>query len=533
MVSRLQSRLGQIQEGLLIGKGTGSATEVCDFRSLSKEQAAKLRAGQGAPGSERDSSVVGYFRVLQDGELRMSAEDLALAKSAFPKPHQVVLLIQQSVTGVPHATFFFWDAGRMFGDFAFLEFAFDASSLASMATPAREHVQTAPEDLSVTEAAEGNTPEAKASGSVIAANTPKSEAVLKIQQGASRQIPDENAPKASPLRIPSRKIALAAMLLVICAGLVAGLLKVRAGRRPTTAASPSSAALQTDLLGLRVERQRGDLLMKWNRAAPAIASATVGTLIVEDGETPRVIPLQKNLLQGGSLLYSPASDTIKIRLTVEAPGQQPATEMILVILPAGGPPEVQALKRAPAVERSTQRSTAPPDDRNVSAEREAAPLQQQVRPFAGLPTPPATATPIPADSPVVPAPSAAGGQDTIEQLQKVLRTAPILSPSAPVQSAAPPKAVEFRGPEILSRTVPSVPPAFRGPSYQSETVKLTISLDENGKITKIISQASLRFPLLVPSAEAAARKWTFKPAMMGDRPVASEIVLNFKFDPLR
>src|SRR5512133_835667 len=77
MVSRLQSKLGHIQEGLLIGNGTGVATEVEDFRSLSGDQAAKLLAGPRSPASEQDPSVVGYFRVMRDGELRLSAEDLA------------------------------------------------------------------------------------------------------------------------------------------------------------------------------------------------------------------------------------------------------------------------------------------------------------------------------------------------------------------------------------------------------------------------------------------------------------------------
>jgi Gram-negative bacterial TonB protein C-terminal len=509
MVSRLQARLGEIQEGLLIGKGTGEGTEVVDFREISREEAAKFRAGIRPSTLETAASALGYFRVKRDGDLRLTPEDLELAKSAFPHPHEVILLIQHGERAPANATFFFWDGGRMFGDFAFLEFPFDASLLAAM-EPVRQPGSDAVRD------------NAKPSGSV---------------EPTRVDVRPQNGRKHSS-RSRLARVALLVVVLAAGLGMVQFALSRRTGVPRLESVSPPAGAAQTASLGIRVKSQRGDLVVMWDREAPAIANGTVGALVIQDGET-RVIPLNSELLHSGRLIYSPTTDQIRLGLTVEGPGRPSTTEMVLVAIPAAGPPQVRAANKAPAapverLDRPEQHAAARRADEAVSAKAEVPmrrpdfkwPPAMQAKP---MPMPPA---PNPVDLPSVAARAPAGYADS--PLQKVLGNEAV--PPAPIEEKPPSIAqspAAYRPPEIVSRTVPTIPSTFRGRTFQTETVKLTISLDQNGKIANVAPDAPRRLSFLVSAAEAAVQKWTFKPAKLGDRNVPSEIVVNFKFEPLR
>jgi hypothetical protein len=501
MVSRLQSRLGHVREGLLLGSGIAGGTEVMAFRPLSRDQSARLRVGQGPPASDRGPSPVGYFRVVHEGELRLSAEDLAVAESSFPNPHEIILLIQQSDGGAAKATFFFWDGGHMFGDFAFLEFPFDASVLSSMEAGRQTRFDAVQEP--VQEPDSPDPPQAS-----VQEQAPQN---VRVQKNSIRM----NLGRVQWLK--------AGALLVLLAVSITVFLRIFVGARSKTArpGSASASSSQSGSLGLRVENRRGDLLLKWNKAAVGGEGAR-GTLLIQDGPLPRAIPVEGSLLQAGNLVYSPTSNQIQIQLTVESPGKQQASEMMLVLVASGGPPEVQTLQQ------SRRKDEAPA----VRAEVARQPLNLS-RASLNLGTS-SISKEAGSDLPGLTGPPPEAGGNAAEELRKALGTASALPPApAENRQATPQKTATYHAPEIVSRVLPITPARFRGPTFHSETIKLTISLDENGRIAKITPEAPRRLEFLVSVATTAVQKWKFKPATIGERATASEIVLNFKFDPLR
>jgi hypothetical protein len=128
-VARLARQLEMLPQGLLLGRGSGSATEIDDLQILSTAELSSLRSNGELPSMPTGLNAMGYFRVQREGDISLSAEDIALAKAVFTKPDQVFLIIQAGAAGAPTASFFFWDGGQIYGDFAFLEFPFDASQL--------------------------------------------------------------------------------------------------------------------------------------------------------------------------------------------------------------------------------------------------------------------------------------------------------------------------------------------------------------------------------------------------------------------
>jgi hypothetical protein len=98
-------------------------------------------------------------------------------------------------------------------------------------------------------------------------------------------------------------------------------------------AAGSRRPAQKVTTGLEVERRpRGDLRLSWNHAAPSIANATSGTLLIDDGAAQRTIALDKSVLSTGSLLYSPTSEEVLITLTVQGP-EDSATDSVMIVNP--------------------------------------------------------------------------------------------------------------------------------------------------------------------------------------------------------
>ncbi len=482
-----------------------------------------MRSTGVVPELPQGAQAVGYFRVQRDGELRLSREDLALAEKAFSKPHEVVLLIESGDAGPANASFFFWDGDRMHGDFPFLEFPFDPSLLAAREMMRQNRTESPRETAAPARAAAELDP--------YAVSRPEIRAMPKRVSNPPQE-PVRNT------RVPRIAWAMLALICVVAVvGTIAALKFAERSRTPAPpAARPAAPALVS--LGLQVERyRRGDLRLSWNHDAPVIANATSGTLMVQDGVTPRIIPLDASLVRGGSLLYSPVSDQVQMRLTVESPGQT-ATEMVLVVIPSGGNPTVDPLSVRNAAPTLTQglepqaSGEAPARPRPVKPFVPPDSPARAAQPEVALPPPSAPAVQMRAlvptvdlgGSPVPPAPSARS--ETPAGRGQTSTTAAVTPPNQP----SPPRLTPA---EAISRTTPSVPEMFRGPNYKPEVVEVTLSLDATGKIVNARSTSTSRLPWLNMAAEAAARSWKFKPARLGDRPVPSEVVLSFKFEPRR
>ena len=158
---------GPVQcQGLLLGGIEAGITRIMKFKMLEN---ANLRTFEPAL-TELEGSMgggphcVGYFRVHGDGPLRFTEEELTLARKRFHDPRCVFLLVQRLPIGPANAGFFFWDQGKIHGDFCFMEFPFDTQLLAETGAIEAETVReepvtdsSLPADLGVSESLLGRT----------------------------------------------------------------------------------------------------------------------------------------------------------------------------------------------------------------------------------------------------------------------------------------------------------------------------------------------------------------------------------------
>jgi hypothetical protein len=128
--------------GLLLGStASPDVTDVVGIEPLARLDAAAVEAAIG----KAECEVVGFFRALSGdpaqpcASLRMIGDDVTLAAGFFNQPSSVVLLIETVETAAAKAAFFFWDGGKMLGDFSLMDFPLDAHQLAAL-----ERQRTAP-----------------------------------------------------------------------------------------------------------------------------------------------------------------------------------------------------------------------------------------------------------------------------------------------------------------------------------------------------------------------------------------------------
>jgi hypothetical protein len=284
--------------GLLTGDTANpGVTEIAGMEPLAALDATTVEAAIG----KAECEVVGFFRAvsgssLQPGaSLRMTEDDAALATGFFHQPSSVVLLIETIEATPAKAAFFFWDGGKMLGDFSLMDFPLDPQQLAAL-----ERQRTAPR--------------------------------------ASQHIDRE--PRLEPAEVPatgegSRWQARAAWALGALAilGIATYFYATRLGHRAIydareTAAAPPSASP----LGFRVDRQGTDLLLSWDRHSPALASATFGVVLIRENDRTRNVALTAEQLRSGSVRYKPASDEVDIELNV-ATGDHLLKESVIAVLP--------------------------------------------------------------------------------------------------------------------------------------------------------------------------------------------------------
>jgi hypothetical protein len=505
IVERLQDRIQQAghlvaEHGLLFGRTHGEITEICDFQTVSNGNLQEMVAA--AAKEQRKHLLVGYYRTQQEETLRLSENDVSLVETLFTEPFHVFLVIQSTGFAPANASFFFRAGGRLRADFPIMEFPFDAELLA-----AEERNK-----------AERSRPVA-------------------IEKPVVVQLPP--APASAPVRKRRTPvlISIALVCFAMCILAAAALLSLRFYPEkfslswPNTPVRPLLSTPPQAFIGLHAERQNGDLVLTWNRQSALITGATSGVLLIQDGDATRQIPLDATQVRGGSILYSPATDQVQMRLTVTNPAST-TTESVMVLLPKTGPPQVKTL--GPPKTTSAAHSDVP-----VRETAQPRPL----RPFAApdtrraLPSSPATviddlpalnispnlgaALPAALPGPQPPAPSPA----------KQSAPPPTPLPPAPVQQQTPLRvAPAYHPPVAISEVMPEFPAVLRPVVFKPKTVEVRVTIDKEGKVIKAepIPQKDLS-KFMVDAAIYAARLWKFRPALSGDQPVPSEMLLQFIF----
>jgi hypothetical protein len=525
LVGRMQRQLQESPAaglGLMVGRAFGpGATEITGFQPVPDLKIGPAIAS--AKIANPNLSVVGYYRTQQESSLQLQADDLALAQAHFADPHCVFLLIG-SIADLPaNASFFFWDGGHINGDFAFLEFPFDAALL----TAAEERQTLDAKDAS----AETENP--AFAGTAPAPPPPK---------------------KTRMLRKTGGWVLLAALSLT---GIAIGARRyfdkpVRGSTIPVAKMN----APATGTFSLTAERQGSDLKLSWDRNSPVILSATAGHLSVVEGDTGRQIKLDSKplrsgsvleieldseRLRSGSVLYSPGSNEIRIALTVQTPARQAIKESVMVILPRSGPPRLQAADgHSLQHKQPSWRDMKPPASATTEPAQEptrsTTPINEPTAIPAVTPEFGATALPLPLvgspdpplrnlTSPPIPSPVAPPPADPPK---------PAVAPMPAAQPPATPQPLSITPPEPVHRVLPAIPQSVRRLITKTLTVQVNVSLDATGKVVKAtpIEQKGLSGWLSTTEANAA-RAWRFRPARRGSVSLPSETRIDFVFQPER
>jgi hypothetical protein len=300
--------------GLLLGEVRAGTVVISGCRKVvaattNAFEAAIREIKLGSPGA----GPVGFYRFEAGDALRLSPEDAAIAQDVFPAANSIVLLVQPRPDSLPSATFFFREGGQILGDFALLEFPFD-SQLLDIERRGKQVRQSAP---------------------------PPPQIEIAAQPVARRW----------RVRFPLRAVGWAGTVLAFGA-LGAGAVWLSShSRLPSIANSPAVSSKPVTSFGLRAERSGSDFFLTWNRTSPVVTSAVWGLLSIEDGNGRRDISLHTDQLRTGSILYQPAGEEIRLRLSLVAPDQHVETESIIVIQSSAGEPAGKAGSRVREVSR--------------------------------------------------------------------------------------------------------------------------------------------------------------------------------------
>jgi protein TonB len=255
--------------------------------------------------AEAHDPVVGYYRIREGDSLELTPDEVNLAVTLFSRPGSVILLIERRA-GAPEANFFFLEHGAYL-NLPLLEFPLDVARLTEREA---QRVRRVDQDA-IVNAAPALPPPGSASSS------------------PSAFADEEPAPS---WRAATRYWTFAAVILVAVASFFAALILFRPNDRSSSAGaakSPPPAAVRTSL---RAERQGEDLKILWDLNSPEVAGATSGVLDIDDGGATRRIPMSADQVRFGSLLYTPVSEQVSVRLTTLKDNQSTKQESVLVLL---------------------------------------------------------------------------------------------------------------------------------------------------------------------------------------------------------
>ena len=290
--------LAPLAGGLLLGDtATPGVTEIAGMQPLPALDPGGVEAAVG----DAECEVVGFFRAergnpMQPGaSLQMTEDDIALADGLFRQPSSVVLLIETLEAEKPKAAFFFWDGGKMLGDFSLMDFPLDPHQLAAL-----ERQRTTPR------------------------SSPQIDQELALERVKTAE--------SGGGRLWLKRAAWAVGAVAIF-GLALHFYLIRlSGRAASDVRQPAAESALRNLLRFQVDRQGADLLLSWDRRSPAITGATFGVVLIRENDRTRNVSLTPEQLRSGSIRYKPGSDEVDVELNV-AIGDHLLKESVIAVLP--------------------------------------------------------------------------------------------------------------------------------------------------------------------------------------------------------
>jgi hypothetical protein len=254
--------------------------------------------------AEAQYAAVGYYRIREGNSLELTPDEIDLAVTLFSKPGSLILLIERRA-GAPEANFFFLEHGAYL-NIPLLEFPLDVARLTE-----REGQRVR-----------------KTAGEAAARVSPS---LPPPGSGPDFPLASVDERPVSAKRPATGLWTLAIVILVAAASFSAAVFLYRPNNRIVYSGAVKSKPPDSRT-SLRAERQGEDLKILWDLNSPEVASATSGVLDIDDGGAARQIPLTADQVRFGSLLYTPVSEQVSVRLTTLKDKQSTRQESVLVLL---------------------------------------------------------------------------------------------------------------------------------------------------------------------------------------------------------
>jgi hypothetical protein len=512
--------------GILLGHslpGSGRTVQIDDFelvacqhlRGASYTLAPRDRESLGAQlARHKSGQVVGYFRSHTRPGLYLDQDDFAIISHYFSDPSQVCLVVRPSADGPAVGGFFFWEEGDINRRAPYRQFPFDREQLVAGEFSIADRLAAAPD----------------------------------VQHPPAPIVRPRAAERFRLPHVPWVAVPIIAGLF-----LLAGLFVSQKDTHRSVSAPVQPVAERQPVLVLEAEKAGEALQLHWDPNAPAIRKADLGVLWITDGAQRQRRELSQQELAAGGTSYTPASTNVDFELQVftltdrsnksvqwAAPDATRAPAEVAETMPAQQ--SIQPAAAQPLAPATPQTSPATPVDRMAAKPPAKRPPAKRVN--ALLPAPVATAHVSPIY--VAPPPSLAVPIDRSQQ-----KLVAVLPPRMVTLPPAPEAAVSFEPAhgsaikrvlhkistlgegETVDGFVPPAPvhkvsPAIpSGPGQAEGSVDVKVYIDESGNVSR--AQLLTKKTELAGASLGAARQWQFTPARKHDKPVASEMVLHFRF----
>jgi Gram-negative bacterial TonB protein C-terminal len=441
--------------------------------------------------------VAGYFRSHTRPGMYLDQEDYAVISTCFQDPSQVFLLVKPGPDGTSVGGFFFWEEGDINRRASYRQFPFERQRLLQGAFPMAEQPPAPPPAI-------------------------------------SRAARARRVPPASWLMVP----LIAGLLLI--AGFFVAQSRSRSG-------APAIPALQV--------RQAGNALeLRWDKNSPVIRKAGMGILWITDGAQRVRRELDPKALAEGRITYAPVSRNVNFELQVfaltqrihqsvrgwEPPPSAPVTQVATnLAVPAQTQTELPKSAQRAVLEPALPQKAAP----KIRVAKARGPHTHVSKRSPVLPVRAPVTVARAAPSALAPPPALAPSHVPQPNLAGLLAPHAVSLPPAPLAEVSyeVPHASVFRrvfrkitpfGDSSSEDFVPASPihkvaPRVPAGVEDEAAVDVKIYIDDSGNVSRA-QLLSPRSPLAAPSL-SAARQWQFAPARKHDKPVASEIVLHFRF----
>lgn len=235
-------------------------------------------------------------------------------------------------------------------------------------------------------------------------------------------------------------------------------------------------------LGLRIDRQRDGVVIRWNRDSEALRTASRAVLEIEDGIQTRSLDLDSSELVEGSLFYKPSSDKVDFRLTAYAPDDSSISDAVQIL---------GALSRL-AANTPEAKTPAPPP--------------------VGESPPPHTKSAAPAPSPKAQPPPPSRPKEV--QPPRDRKTLQTFVPPRPIKTVI-------------------VNAALFDPSLLNgiKQVEVEVDIDKTGNVTAARPSNTARNlnSVVLAAAISAAKGWVFEPAKIGQQNIRCKHTVVFRF----